>query len=79
MPKDTESPQEESQVIAPDPQAALQEALSAIEARLARLEAMAHTEHTMDTGSLEALFTHFKEQAAAHALKTLGHSGMPSA
>lgn len=83
MPKDTSQeetqvdvpdPQKESQAIAPDP-----EALSALEARISRLEAMAHTEHAMDVGGLEALFTHFKEQAAAHVLKTLGHSGKPSA
>lgn len=58
--------------------AALEEQLRDLTARLAAVESMAHSEHTLSSEGVNQIASHVMGQVKEHLHKSLGHSGMPS-
>lgn len=57
--------------------AALKAQVFALEDRLARVEQMAHTDHSITPEAVDHLTQHVMSHVHEHLRKTTGHSGLP--
>ena len=55
----------------------LAERIAALEERLARVEQMAHTDHSITPEAVDHLTQHVMSHVHEHLRKTTGHSGLP--